>query len=122
MSCGEATDAFESSFLTLLHQSRFYNVNTRDDTLTIRGADLAVLLVFDAAPANPLLGSWIVESYAPTPNSQTVPLPGHGAHRRVPAEQGRRLVGLQHLPGAVHDERLARRDRSARDDADGLPG
>ena len=76
MSCGEATDAFESSFLTLLHQSRFYNVNARDDTLTIRGADLAVLLVFDAAPANPLLGSWIVESYAPTPNSQTVPLPG----------------------------------------------
>ena len=32
--------------------------------------------MFDAAPANPLLGSWIVESYAPTPNSQTVPLPG----------------------------------------------
>ena len=76
MSCGEATDAFETSYLTLLGQSRFYNVNARDNTLTIRGADLTVLLVFDAAPANPLLGSWIVESYAPTPNSQTVPLPG----------------------------------------------
>ena len=76
MSCGEATDAFESSYLTLLGQSRFYNVNPRDNTLTIRGADLSILLVFDAAPANPLLGSWIVESYAPTPNSQTIPLPG----------------------------------------------
>ena len=76
MSCGEATDAFESSYLTLLGQSRFYNVNPRDNTLTIRGADLSILLVFDAAPANPLLGSWIVESYAPTPNSQTIPLAG----------------------------------------------
>ena len=74
MSCGEATDAFESSYLTLLGQSRFYNV--RANTLTIRGADLAILLVFDAAPANPLLGSWIVDSYAPTPNSLTAPLPG----------------------------------------------
>lgn len=74
MSCGEVADAFQTSYLTLLQQSRFYNV--RSDTLTIRGADLAVLLVFDAAPANPLLGSWIVGSYASAPSTQTAPLPG----------------------------------------------
>ena len=81
-----------------------------------------VLLVFDAAPANPLLGSWIVESYAPTPNSQTVPLPGTELTAVFRLNKVARLVRLQHLPGAVHHERLARRDRSARDDTDGLPG
>jgi heat shock protein HslJ len=74
MSCGEAADAFQTSYLTLLQQSRFYSV--RSNSLTIRGADLAVLLVFDAAPANPLLGSWIVDSYASAPNSQSAPLAG----------------------------------------------
>ena len=52
----------------------FYNV--RNETLTIRGADLSILLVFDAAPANPLLGSWIVDGYAPSPNAVSVPLAG----------------------------------------------
>jgi heat shock protein HslJ len=74
MSCGEAADGFESAFLGLLQQSRFYNV--RADTLTIRGPDLAVLLVFDAAPSNPLLGSWIVDSYSTGPGAQTTPLEG----------------------------------------------
>jgi heat shock protein HslJ len=72
MSCGEAADAFQTSYITLLQQSRYYNV--RNETLTIRGADLSILLVFDAAPSNPLLGSWIVESYASAPTSVTVPL------------------------------------------------
>jgi hypothetical protein len=54
MSCGETTDAFERTYLNLLSQSRFYNVNVRGDTLTVRGATGTVLLVFDAAPANPL--------------------------------------------------------------------
>ena len=118
MSCGEATDAFESSYLTLLGQSRFYNV--RANTLTIRGADLAILLVFDAAPANPLLGSWVVDSYAPTPSSLTAPLPGTELTAVFRLQQGRRLVRLQHVPGSVHDERDGRGDRSARVDTDGL--
>src|SRR5436190_11272213 len=74
MSCGETADAFQSSFITLLLQGRYYNV--RNDTLTIRAADLSILLVFDAAPKNPLLGSWVVASLATTPNSQSIPLPG----------------------------------------------
>jgi heat shock protein HslJ len=73
MSCGEVADAFQTSFITLLQQSRFYNV--RDEILTIRGSDLGVLLVFDAAPANPLLGSWVVTSYADA-GSVKAPLPG----------------------------------------------
>ncbi len=74
MSCGETADAFQGSFITLLLQSRYYNV--RGDTLTIRGADLSILLVFDAAPKNPLLGSWVVDSLSTAPNSVSVVLPG----------------------------------------------
>jgi heat shock protein HslJ len=73
-SCGETTDAFQSSYLALLLDSRFYNV--RGDVLTIRGADASILLVLDAAPANPLLGQWVVDSYATTPGSPIAPLAG----------------------------------------------
>ena len=71
-SCGEAADAFQSSYVDLLLHSRFYNV--RRDTLTIRGGDGTILLVFDAAPRNPLLGSWVVDSYATAPNALIAPL------------------------------------------------
>ena len=74
MSCGEANDAFEASFLALLDQSRFYNV--RGNTLTIRGPDRTVLLVFDAARRNPLLGSWLVDSYSTGPGAMAAPLEG----------------------------------------------
>ncbi len=74
MSCGEATDAFATTYISLLQASRYFNV--RGDTLTIRGADLSIILVFEAAPKNPLLGSWIVEGLAATPGSMTVPLAG----------------------------------------------
>lgn len=73
MACPEPTGTFESTFLSLLHASRFYNV--REDTLVIRGPDAAILLVFLAAPANPLLGTWVVDSYASAPNTLTAPLP-----------------------------------------------
>jgi heat shock protein HslJ len=73
-SCGETADAFETAYLGLLDKSRFYNV--RADTLTIRASDLTTVLVFDAAPDNPLLGSWIVDSYATTPGSPVTPLQG----------------------------------------------
>ncbi|HEV8402512.1 MAG TPA: META domain-containing protein [Candidatus Limnocylindrales bacterium] len=74
MSCGETADAFQSSFITLLLQSRYYNV--RGDTLTLRAADLSIVLVFEAAPNNPLLGSWIIGSYATTPGSVSAPIAG----------------------------------------------
>ncbi len=74
VACGDAANAFEASYMTLLEASRFYNI--RADTLTIRGADRSILLVFDAAPANPLLGSWVVDSYADASGGQVAPLEG----------------------------------------------
>ena len=73
-SCGEATDTFQSTYLSLLGQSRFYNI--RAGALSIRGPDRAVLLEFDPAPNNPLLGSWVVESYATTPGTPIAPIEG----------------------------------------------
>lgn len=72
--CGDAETAFESSFLALLDQARFYNV--RADTLTIRAAGGAIVLLFDAAPNNPLLGPWVVDSYASAPGALTAPIEG----------------------------------------------
>jgi heat shock protein HslJ len=72
--CGEAETAFESSYLALLGDARFYNV--RADTLTIRAAGGAVVLLFDAAPNNPLLGPWVVDSYASAPGALTAPSEG----------------------------------------------
>jgi heat shock protein HslJ len=74
MSCGEATDAFATTYISLLQASRYYNV--RGDTLTIRGADLSIILVFDSAPKNPLLGSWIVDSLSMAPGNMSIPLAG----------------------------------------------
>ena len=73
MACPEPAFTFESAYLDLLQQSSYYNV--RSDTLTIRGADASVLLVFLAAPSNPLLGSWVVDSYQSAPNTLSAPLP-----------------------------------------------
>jgi heat shock protein HslJ len=61
MACDEASMAFEQAYLTNLDASRFYSV--RRETLTIFGARGTTLLVFDAAPRNPLLGTWSVEAY-----------------------------------------------------------
>ena len=61
MACDEASMAFEQTFLTNLDASRFYSV--RRETLTIFGARGTTLLVFDAAPRNPLLGTWRVDAY-----------------------------------------------------------
>ena len=44
----------------------------------------------------------------------------HLADRRLRPVQGRRLLGLQHLHGSLHDQRHGRRDRAARVDPDGL--
>ena len=74
MACADPAGSFETAYLALLDQSRYFNI--RLDTLTIRGADGTILLVFDAAPNNPLLGSWIVDSYASAPGAITAPLEG----------------------------------------------
>jgi len=74
--CGDSANAFEAVYTGLLQQSRFYNV--RAGTLTIRGADRSILLVFDAAPVNPLLGSWVVDSYVDASGAQVAPLEGTG--------------------------------------------
>ena len=74
MGCGDAETAFESSFLTLLEQARYYNV--RANTLTIRAAGGAIVLLFDAAPNNPLLGPWVVDSYASAPGALIAPIEG----------------------------------------------
>ena len=74
MACDEATMAFEAQFLTLLNDSRFYTV--RRDTLTVYGAvGEGALLVFDAAPRNPLLGKWTVDSYGVPPSTVVAVLP-----------------------------------------------
>jgi|tagenome__1003787_1003787.scaffolds.fasta_scaffold20977907_4 heat shock protein HslJ len=62
MACDEESMAFEQTFISNLQASRFYSV--KRETLTIFAAKGATLLVFDAAPRNPLLGTWNVDSYA----------------------------------------------------------
>ena len=74
MACPDATAAFETAYLTALQASRFYDI--RNNNLTIRGPDRNVLLQFDAPPINPLLGSWVVDSYESAPNTVSAPLPG----------------------------------------------
>jgi heat shock protein HslJ len=48
----------------------------RRETLTIFDADGNTALVFDASPRNPLLGTWVVDSFAPAPNALAAPLEG----------------------------------------------
>ena len=71
--CSEDANGFEQTYMSLLQASRFYSV--RAGTLTIRGPEREILLMFDAAPRNPLLGSWVVDSYQTSTGSVTQPLP-----------------------------------------------
>jgi heat shock protein HslJ len=71
--CDDASNALEQAYVSLLEQSRFYNVNGR--TLTIRDGNLHVLLLYDAAPNNPLLGDWLVLSYNNGNGATTTPVP-----------------------------------------------
>src|SRR3954447_13078425 len=73
LACPDPAGTFEPTYLGLLGQNRLFNV--RADTLTIRGADTSVLIVFLAAPAHTLLGSWVVDSYASAPNTLSAPIP-----------------------------------------------
>ena len=74
MACDEATMTFEQHYTTLLQESRFYSV--RGNRLTVFGSGGTTALVFDAAPRNPLLGKWIVDSYATTPGTVVAVLEG----------------------------------------------
>ena len=67
MACDEATMAFEAQFLTLLQASRHYTA--RGDTLTVFDAERREILRFDAAPRNPLLGTWDVTSFGVPPST-----------------------------------------------------
>jgi heat shock protein HslJ len=61
MACDDETNAFEQAVLAAMDASRFYGV--RAQTLTIYGAGRTELLVYDAAPRNPLRGEWNVTGY-----------------------------------------------------------
>ena len=67
MACDPAAMEFEQSYLALLTDSRFYSV--RRDTLTIFDAIGSTALVFDAAPRNPLLGTWGADSFGVPPST-----------------------------------------------------
>lgn len=62
MACSDESNAFEAAYLTALEASRFYS--ERRGTLTVFDADGATILVFDAAPRNPVLGNWVVDAFA----------------------------------------------------------
>ncbi len=74
MACGSEDMALEQAFLGLLGQSRFYSA--RRNTLTIYDGSLTTILVFDAAPRNPLRGTWRVDSFAASPNTVSAVLEG----------------------------------------------
>ena len=59
--CDEETMAFEQAVLGLLDSSRTYTA--RRNTLTIYGAGRNELLVYDAAPRNPVRGEWQVTAF-----------------------------------------------------------
>ena len=74
MACAQPSMDFETAYLALLGNSRFYTA--RGNSLTIFGQGGETLLVFDAAPENPLLGRWDVDSYSNAPGSVVAVLPG----------------------------------------------
>ena len=122
MSCGEVTDAFESSYPHAPWAESLLQRHPEPTRSRSAARISSILLVFDAAPANPLLGSWIVESYAPTPNSQTTPLPGTELTAVFRLNKVAGSSGCNTYQGPYTTNGTARRDRSARVDADGLPG
>jgi heat shock protein HslJ len=74
MACPEDQMTLEQTYLGLLQDSRFYAAHIQ--TLTIYGAGGETLLVFDAAPRNPLRGAWLVTDYQTAPGSVSAVLEG----------------------------------------------
>jgi heat shock protein HslJ len=73
MACPEESMALEQAYLGLLDASRFYGI--RRNTLTIYSSLGSPILVFDAAPRNPLRGEWRVDSFATDANTVSAVLP-----------------------------------------------
>src|SRR4051812_13930709 len=73
MACDPDSMALEQAYLAALGNSRFYT--SRSDTLTVYDGDRNAILVYDAAPRNPLLGKWIVDSYGVPPSTVQAVLP-----------------------------------------------
>ncbi|MDF2734653.1 MAG: hypothetical protein K0S97_1276, partial [Chloroflexota bacterium] len=74
MACAEEAMAFEAAYLAALDSSRFFSV--RRSTLTVFDAIGSPVLEYDAAPRNPMLGTWEVDSFATAPNSVSAVLEG----------------------------------------------
>ena len=74
MACAESAMAFEQAFLAGLDATRWYTVRRSELTTYTEGGEVA--LIFDAAPRNPLLGNWVVDSFETTEGSVTTPLEG----------------------------------------------
>jgi heat shock protein HslJ len=74
MACPVPVMDFEQTYLQLLQSSRYYTA--RNDRLTVYNADGAEILIYDAAPKNPLLGRWDVDSYLVPPSTVQAPLAG----------------------------------------------
>ncbi|HEX5013313.1 MAG TPA: META domain-containing protein [Candidatus Limnocylindrales bacterium] len=73
MACAEESMALEQAYLGLLDSSRFFGI--RRNTLTIYSGLGSPILVYDAAPRNPLRGEWQVSAFA-NGNTVTSLLPG----------------------------------------------
>lgn len=74
VACADEANALEAAYVANLQASRFYS--ERRGTLTIFDAQGTTVLVFDAAPRNPMLGNWTVDSFATAPASLTAPIEG----------------------------------------------
>ncbi|HEY3072294.1 MAG TPA: META domain-containing protein [Candidatus Limnocylindrales bacterium] len=71
--CSEEAMNLEQAYLAQLNGSRFYTA--RLATLTVFGEG-STTLVFDAAPRNPVRGTWQVESFASAPGKVAAPREG----------------------------------------------
>ena len=100
--------------------TRAGSTTSRRDTLTIRGADLTVLLVFDAAPANPLLGAWVVECLRHVAGHHHRAARRHLADGRLPVSPRSAAPRAATPTRSLHDQWHRRRDRPARLHPDGL--
>jgi len=74
LTCSADQTTFEERFKALLDSSRFYDI--RRDTLTVYDGSRRTVLVFDAAPRNPVRGRWQVESFQSVGGTVAGVLPG----------------------------------------------
>jgi heat shock protein HslJ len=73
IACAQPSMDLETAYLSALGNSRTFT--ERGGELTIYDGDRNAILRFDAAPRNPLLGKWVVDSYGVPPSTVTAVLP-----------------------------------------------